>query len=191
MQPINDEQTRSLPLYGRIAAGTPIEALRNQTNSIDVPESLIASGEHYALEVEGDSMTDAGIHDGDTVVIQRSETAENGSIVVALVDNQEVTLKRMRQKGNSVALESANDAYETRIFGPVTRELRSKGQMKIISLAPEVIKLLFVFGGIALLLSMICDRYFGTKISKIIFLMLCLLIVGVLIISHLTGYLNS
>lgn len=118
LQPINDEQTRSLPLYGRIAAGTPIEALRNQTNSIDVPESLIASGEHYALEVEGDSMTDAGIHDGDTVVIQRSETAENGSIVVALVDNQEVTLKRMRQKGNSVALESANDAYETRIFGP-------------------------------------------------------------------------
>jgi len=106
-----------LPLYGRIAAGTPIEALRD-TNSIAVPGTLIGRGEHYALEVEGDSMVDAGILDGDTVIIQRCDTAENGVIVVALVDNNEVTLKRLRRRGASIALEPANQAYETRIFGP-------------------------------------------------------------------------
>jgi repressor LexA len=107
-----------LPLYGRIAAGTPIEALRDQSNSVGVPASLLGRGEHYALEVAGDSMIDAGILDGDTVIVQRCETAENGCIVVALVDNEEVTLKRLRRRGASVALEPANKAYETRIFGP-------------------------------------------------------------------------
>jgi repressor LexA len=107
-----------LPLYGRIAAGTPIEALRDQTNTVGVPGSLIGRGEHYALEVAGDSMIDAGILDGDTVIIQRCDTADSGAIVVALVDNVEVTLKRLRRRGASIALEPANKAYETRIFGP-------------------------------------------------------------------------
>jgi repressor LexA len=107
-----------LPLYGRIAAGTPIEALRDESNSVAVPGSLVGRGEHYALEVAGDSMIDAGILDGDTVIIQRSNTAENGEIVVAIVDDQEVTLKRLRRRGASIALEPANKAHETRIFGP-------------------------------------------------------------------------
>jgi len=108
-----------LPLYGRIAAGTPIEALRDQNNSVGVPASLLGrNGEHYALEVAGDSMIEAGIFDGDTVIIQRSDAAENGAIVVALIDNEEVTLKRLRRRGASIALEPANKAYETRIFGP-------------------------------------------------------------------------
>ncbi|MGB8274757.1 MAG: transcriptional repressor LexA [Alphaproteobacteria bacterium] len=107
-----------LPLYGKIAAGTPIEALRDHSASIDVPASVLGRGEHYALEVEGDSMVEAGIFDGDTVIIQRCDTAENGSVVVALVDAEEVTLKRLRRKGDSIALEPANPAYETRIFGP-------------------------------------------------------------------------
>ena len=114
----SDGEAVQLPLYGRIAAGTPIEALRDQSNSIGVPAGLIGSGEHYALEVAGDSMIDAGILDGDTVLIQRSETAENGQIVVALIDNNEVTLKRLRRRGDSIALEPANKDYETRIFGP-------------------------------------------------------------------------
>ncbi len=108
-----------LPLYGRIAAGTPIEALRDQTASVAVPGTLLGRGsEHYALEVAGDSMVDAGILDGDTVIIQRCDTADNGAIVVALVDNLEVTLKRLRRRGASIALEPANQTYETRIFGP-------------------------------------------------------------------------
>ena len=108
-----------LPLYGRIAAGTPIEALRDQSTTVDVPASLLGRGsEHYALEVAGDSMIDVGILDGDTVIIQRGDTAENGSIVVALIDSEEVTLKRLRRRGASIALEPANQAYETRIFGP-------------------------------------------------------------------------
>lgn len=107
----------SLPLYGRIAAGLPIEAMRDSGNSIDIPVSMLGIGEHYALEVAGDSMVEAGIHDGDTVIIQRCETAENGAIVVALVDAAEVTLKRLRRKNNSIALEPANPAYETRVFG--------------------------------------------------------------------------
>src|ERR1700736_4725860 len=108
-----------LPLYGRIAAGTPIEALRDQNTTVAVPGSLLGRGrEHYALEVAGDSMVDAGIYDGDTVIIERADTADNGAIVVALVDNEEVTLKRLRRRGASIALEPANQAYETRIFGP-------------------------------------------------------------------------
>jgi repressor LexA len=108
----------SLPLYGKIAAGTPIEALRDHASTIEVPASMLGSGEHYALSVEGDSMIDAGILDGDTVVIRRCETAEAGTIVVALVDELEVTLKRLRRKGASIALEPANKKYETRIFPP-------------------------------------------------------------------------
>jgi len=107
-----------VPLYGRIAAGTPIEALRDQSHSVSVPPAMLGHGEYYALEVAGDSMIDAGILDGDTVIIERSEVAENGVIVVALIDNAEVTLKRLRRKGNSVALEAANPDHETRIFGP-------------------------------------------------------------------------
>ncbi|MFI4948984.1 MAG: transcriptional repressor LexA [Alphaproteobacteria bacterium] len=113
-----DTAAVDLPLYGRIAAGTPIEALRDQNSSIAVPGSLLGRGEHYALEVAGDSMIEAGILDGDSVIIQRCDTAENGAIVVALVDNVEVTLKRLRRRGASIALEPANKAYETRIFGP-------------------------------------------------------------------------
>jgi repressor LexA len=114
-----ESEAVELPLYGRIAAGTPIEALRDQSASIGVPATLLGrGGEHYALEVAGDSMVDAGILDGDTVIIQRCDTAENGSIVVALVDDIEVTLKRLRRRGASIALEPANPAYETRIFGP-------------------------------------------------------------------------
>ena len=122
----SDGEAIQLPLYGRIAAGTPIEALRDQSNSIGVPAGLVGSGEHYALEVAGDSMIDAGILDGDTVLIQRSETAENGQIVVALIDNNEVTLKRLRRRGDSIALEPANKDYETRIFGPDRVKVQGK-----------------------------------------------------------------
>jgi len=114
-----DTAAAELPLYGRIAAGTPIEALRDQSTTVAVPGSLLARGrEHYALEVAGDSMLDAGIFEGDTVIIERADTADNGEIVVALVDNEEVTLKRLRRRGASIALEPANQTYETRIFGP-------------------------------------------------------------------------
>ncbi len=124
--PPSTRENFSLPLYGRIAAGTPIEALRDHSNHIDVPASLIGNGDHYALEVAGDSMVDAGIQDGDTVIIQRCDTADNGAIVVALVDEQEATLKRIRKKGNSIALEAANPAYETRIFGPDRVKVQGK-----------------------------------------------------------------
>jgi repressor LexA len=121
------QESAQLPLYGRIAAGTPIEALRDETAFIDVPGALLAGGDHYCLEVEGDSMVDAGILDGDTVVIERVEDAENGSIVVALVDGEEATLKRFRRRGYSIALEPANKAYETRIFPP--NRVRVQGRL--------------------------------------------------------------
>lgn len=114
----NDAAAVHLPLYGRIAAGLPIEALRDSGESVEVPAAMLGGGEHYALEVSGDSMEGAGILDGDTVIIRRGDTADNGSIVVALVDENEVTLKRLRRRGNSIALEAANPRYETRIFGP-------------------------------------------------------------------------
>ena len=114
----NDTPAMELPLYGRIAAGTPIEALRDNSMTISVPGGFLGKGEYYALEVAGDSMIDAGIHDGDTAVIERCEGADTGQIVVALIDNEEVTLKRLRRKGNSIALEAASPLYETRIFGP-------------------------------------------------------------------------
>jgi repressor LexA len=113
-----DADAVELPLHGRIAAGTPIEALRDPSSTVSIPAVLLARGEHYALEVSGDSMVDAGIFDGDTIIIQACDTAENGSIVVALVDDAEATLKRLRRRGASIALEPANPNYETRIFGP-------------------------------------------------------------------------
>lgn len=116
-----------LPLYGRIAAGTAIEALRDEDNFIDVPAAILGKGEHYALEVDGDSMIEAGILDGDTVVVQRTDTAENGTIVVALIDGREVTLKRLRRKGGAIALEPANAHYETRIFPP--ERVRIQGRL--------------------------------------------------------------
>lgn len=112
------EPSVSVPVVGRIAAGTPIEALQDESHHVGVPLDMLGSGDHYALEVVGDSMIEAGILDGDTVVIQRCDTATNGDIVVALVDDQEATLKRLRRKGASVALEAANPKYETRIYGP-------------------------------------------------------------------------
>jgi repressor LexA len=107
-----------VPVMGRIAAGTPIEAIQNHSHSINVPPELLSAGDHFALEVRGDSMIEAGIFEGDTVLIRKTETADTGDIVVALVDEEEATLKRLRRKGASVALEAANPAYETRIFGP-------------------------------------------------------------------------
>ncbi len=117
---INDDTsaTVSVPVMGRIAAGVPISAIQNQTHSLSLPPEMIGAGEHYALEVKGDSMIDAGIFDGDTVIIKRGDSANPGEIVVALVDDEEATLKRFRRKGASIALEAANPAYETRIFGP-------------------------------------------------------------------------
>lgn len=112
------EEVTSLPLYGRIAAGTPIEALRDHTTQVQVPPHLLTGDDHYALEVVGDSMVDAGIQDGDIVILERTDVADNGDIVVALIDDAEATLKRLRSKGQSVALEAANPQYETRIFGP-------------------------------------------------------------------------
>jgi repressor LexA len=116
----NDGGPRStfVPMMGRIAAGVPIAAIQDHIGNINVPPEMLGGGEHYALEVKGDSMIDAGIFDGDTVVIRKGETAINGDIVVALVDDEEATLKRLRKKGESIALEAANTAYETRIFGP-------------------------------------------------------------------------
>jgi repressor LexA len=107
----------SIPILGRIAAGTPIEALQNRGNEVPVPSVFLGGGEHYALEVTGDSMINAGILDGDTVIIRRADSANTGDIVVALVDESEATLKRLRRRGDSIALEAANPAYETRLYG--------------------------------------------------------------------------
>lgn len=108
----------SVPVMGRIAAGVPIEAIQTHSHTIAVPPEMLGAGEHFALEVRGDSMIEAGIFDGDTVLIKKQDTAGTGDIVVALVDDEEATLKRLRRRGNSIALEAANPAYETRIFGP-------------------------------------------------------------------------
>jgi len=116
--PVGSGDEVEVPLLGKIAAGTPIEALSDPTRHVAVPPSLLGSGNHYCLEVEGDSMINAGILDGDTVIIRRANNAENGAIVVALVEGHEATLKRLRKRNNSVALEAENPAYETRIFGP-------------------------------------------------------------------------
>ena len=120
----------AIPVMGRIAAGTPIAAIQTRTHTISVPPEFLASGDHFALEVRGDSMIDAGIFENDTVIIRRQDVADTGDIVVALVDDEEATLKRLRRRGASIALEAANPAYETRIFGPD----RVRVQGKLVSL---------------------------------------------------------
>jgi repressor LexA len=116
--PAAANDTRDLPILGKIAAGTPIEAIQQERDRMPVPESLLGAGEHFVLEIQGDSMINAGILDGDFVVIRRTNAANSGEIVVALINGEEATLKRLRKKGASIALEAANPAYETRIFGP-------------------------------------------------------------------------
>jgi len=115
---IDESKIADLPVLGRIAAGTPIEAIQHEVDRVATPAAFLGQGEHYILEVQGESMIEAGIHDGDYAIIQKGNTATNGEIVVALVDSEEATLKRLRKKGASVALEAANPAFETRIFGP-------------------------------------------------------------------------
>ena len=117
----NDNQKTKLneiPVLGKIAAGTPIEAIQNEVSKISLPENLRKNGEHFGLKISGDSMIEAGINDGDTVIVKKTNTANNGQIVVALIDDHEAMLKRIRRKGKVVALESANKRYETKIFGP-------------------------------------------------------------------------
>ncbi|TFF23313.1 transcriptional repressor LexA [Jiella endophytica] len=116
-QPAARDSAVSVPVMGRIAAGVPISAIQTNTHSIQVPPEMLGAGEHFALDVKGDSMVEAGILDGDTVVIRKIDTATPGDIVVALVDDEEATLKRFRRRGDTIALEAANPAYETRIFG--------------------------------------------------------------------------
>ncbi len=116
----------TIPVMGRIAAGTPISALQNRSHTVSLPPDMLPAGEHYALEVRGDSMIEAGIFDADTVIIRRQETGETGDIVVALIDDEEATLKRLRKRGGSIALEAANPAYETRIFGPDRVQIQGK-----------------------------------------------------------------
>ena len=123
--PAAANDTIEIPMHGRIAAGTPIEALQG-TDGFAVPAALLGPGEHYALEVSGDSMVDEGILDGDFALIRKVDTARDGEIVVALIDNEEATLKRLRKRGNSVALEAANPNYETRIFGPDRVQIQGK-----------------------------------------------------------------
>ena len=119
-------QVVTIPVMGRIAAGTPISAIQTNTHSLPVPAEMLAGGEHYALEVRGDSMIEAGILDGDTVVIKKADSADTGDIIVALVDDEEATLKRLRKRGASIALEAANPAYENRIFGPDRVKVQGK-----------------------------------------------------------------
>ena len=116
----------TLPLLGKIAAGTPIEAIQQNDTSVDVPKEMMPIGESYALIVEGDSMINEGIHNGDTVLIKKTNIAENGEIVVALIDDNEATLKRIRKKGQSIALESANPIYETRILSAHRVKIQGK-----------------------------------------------------------------
>ena len=116
-QPVEPVHALELPVMGRIAAGVPIEAIAHASHNVAVPGGMIAGpGQHYALEVKGDSMIEAGINDGDVVVIRETSTADNGDIVVALVDDQEATLKKFYRRGNAIALEAANPAYETRVL---------------------------------------------------------------------------
>lgn len=124
---IVNDSTVSVPVMGRIAAGTPISAIQDHTHDIACPPDLLTNGEHYALEVHGDSMIDAGINDGDTVIIRRCDSAENGAIVVALVDDEEATLKRLRKRAGEVALEAANSAYEDRVF--VSNRVKVQGRL--------------------------------------------------------------
>ncbi|MEK9531642.1 MAG: transcriptional repressor LexA [Alphaproteobacteria bacterium] len=125
--PFRTSSQIELPMLGRIAAGTPIEAISDPTSFLSIPSSMIESGEHYALEIVGDSMIDAGIHDGDTVIIRKTEQALNGDIVVALVDGHEATLKKFKRESGRVALEAANPQYETRYF--TNNQVRIQGKL--------------------------------------------------------------
>lgn len=129
-KPVNNSYSENkistIPLLGKIAAGTPIEAIQQNDDSIDVPRELMSVGESYALKVEGDSMINEGIHEGDTVLIKKTNLADNGDIVVALVDDHEATLKRLRKKGQTIALESANPLYETRILAAHRVKIQGK-----------------------------------------------------------------
>lgn len=125
-KPVSNDNIINIPLCGRIAAGLPIEAIRYPDENVAVPAQMIGLGEHYALTVDGDSMRDAGIMDGDTVIIRRTDKVPNGTIVVALIDGYEVTLKRIRTNGSSVALEPANPNYETRIFSADRVEIQGE-----------------------------------------------------------------
>ena len=116
----------SIPVMGRIAAGTPIEAIQSRSHTIGMPPDMLGTGDHYALEVRGDSMIEAGIHDGDTVIIKKQDSANTGDIIVALIDDEEATLKRLRKRGSSIALEAANPAYETRVLGPDRVRIQGK-----------------------------------------------------------------
>jgi repressor LexA len=124
----NDEDGTSvaIPVMGRIAAGTPISAIQSRSHTIGMPADMLGIGEHYALEVRGDSMIEAGILDQDVVIIRKQDIADTGDIVVALIDDEEATLKRLRKRGASIALEAANPAYETRIFGPDRVRIQGK-----------------------------------------------------------------
>ena len=114
----NNSDENQIPVLGKIAAGTPVEAIQNEVSRIPLPSNIEKNGEFFGLKVQGDSMIEAGINDGDTVIVKKADTAENGKIVVALIDDHEAMLKRIRRKGKTVALESANRNYETKIFGP-------------------------------------------------------------------------
>ena len=114
----NNSDENEIPVLGKIAAGTPVEAIQNEVSRIPLPSNIEKNGEFFGLKVQGDSMIEAGINDGDTVIVRKADTAENGKIVVALIDDHEAMLKRIRRKGKTVALESANRNYETKIFGP-------------------------------------------------------------------------
>ena len=123
---LSENKVSSIPMLGKIAAGTPIEAIQHNDDMIDVPRDLMSVGESYALKVEGDSMINEGIHEGDTVLIKKTNLAENGDIIVALIDDHEATLKRLRKKGQSIALESANPLYETRILAAHRVKIQGK-----------------------------------------------------------------
>jgi repressor LexA len=114
----NNDESSEIPVLGKIAAGTSIEAIQNEVDRIPLPENLEKNGQYFGLKVQGDSMIEAGINEGDTVIVKKTNTADNGKIVVALIDDHEAMLKRIRRKGKTVALESANRNYETKIFGP-------------------------------------------------------------------------
>ena len=115
---LNNSKDTEIPVLGKIAAGTPVEAIQNEVSRIPLPANIEKDGEFFGLKVQGDSMIEAGINDGDTVIVKKADTADNGKIVVALIDEHEAMLKRIRRKGKTVALESANRNYETKIFGP-------------------------------------------------------------------------
>ena len=115
---LNNSNDTEIPVLGKIAAGTPVEAIQNEVSRIPLPANIEKNGEFFGLKVQGDSMIEAGINDGDTVIVKKADTADNGKIVVALIDDHEAMLKRIRRKGKTVALESANRNYETKIFGP-------------------------------------------------------------------------